>query len=30
MKVRVYGVQPDELKLYEEAEMQVDLSFDCA
>lgn len=30
MKVRVYGVQPDELKLYEEAEKQGDLSFEFA
>lgn len=30
MKVRVYGVQPDEMKLYEEAEKQGDLSFDFA
>ena len=27
MKVRVYGAQPDELRLYEEAEKQGDLSF---
>ena len=30
MKVRVYGAQPDELRLYEEAEKQGDLSFSNA
>ncbi len=30
MKVRVYGAQPDELRLYDEAEKQGDLSFEFA
>lgn len=30
MKVRVYGAQPDELRLYKEAEQQGDLSFEFA